>query len=209
MSTLLPHYLELAQPYLQSYGYGAVFAGILLEDFGVPSPGEPLLIAGALLAARGQMDISLLMVTAWSAAVIGDNIGYAIGRFGGRALVVRYGRRVRLREHHLEKVEHFFARWGGGMVVAARFFEVLRQLNGIVAGIGYMPWWRFLAYNSLGAALWVGAWGYGVYRAGLNMEQALAWVKVLQPYAIAVGLAALVAVAIYLFQSRRKGADKQ
>ncbi len=207
-SSLIQQYLAIAQPYLDAYGYGAVFAGILLEDFGVPSPGEPLLIAGALLASQGHMDITVLLFTAWSAAVIGDNIGYAIGRFGGRTLVLRHGGRLGLRERHLAKVERFFARWGGGIVVVARFFEVLRQLNGIVAGLGRMPWWRFLAYNALGAGLWVAAWGYGIYRAGRHMDRALAWVRAAEPYAIALGLAALAGLMFYLFQRRRSGATR-
>ncbi|HQU15708.1 MAG: hypothetical protein B7Z66_02965 [Chromatiales bacterium 21-64-14] len=207
-SSLIHGYLALAQPYLSQYGYGAVFAGILLEDFGIPSPGEPLLIAGALLASQGQMNIAVLLPTAWGAAVLGDNIGYAIGRFGGRRLVLHHGRRVGIREHHVERVEHFFQRHGGGLVVVARFFEVLRQLNGIIAGIGGMPWWRFFFYNALGAALWVGAWGFGVYRLGQNMETSLLWLKLVEPYAIAAGLVAVTGLVFYLFQRRKTGVAK-
>ena len=81
-------------PYIDHYGYLAVFGAILLEDFGMPVPGETLLIAGALLASRGKMDIVTLLWIACIAAIAGDNIGYAIGRFGGRGLVLRYGRYV-------------------------------------------------------------------------------------------------------------------
>jgi membrane protein DedA with SNARE-associated domain len=80
------------QPYIDHCGYFVVFGAILLEDFGMPVPGETLLIAGALLASRGKMDIVTLLWTACIVAITGDNIGYAIGRLGGRGLVFRYGR---------------------------------------------------------------------------------------------------------------------
>ena len=87
--------------------------------------------------------------------MLGDNIGYAVGRFGGRRLIVRYGARIGLTESRLAMVEAFFQRHGGEVVLVARFFAVLRQLNRIVAGSVGMGWWRFLAYNAVGAALWV------------------------------------------------------
>jgi membrane protein DedA with SNARE-associated domain len=90
-------------PYIDHYGYFAVFGAILLEDFGMPVPGESLLIAGALLASQGKMDIVTLLCTACIAAITGDNIGYAIGRFGGRGLVFRYGRYVLITEGRLRK----------------------------------------------------------------------------------------------------------
>jgi membrane protein DedA with SNARE-associated domain len=100
------------------------------------------------------------------AAVTGDNTGYAIGRFGGRKLVLRYGRYLLMTEQRLQKTEGFFGRYGGAMVLIARFFTVLRQLNGIVAGTAKMSWWRFLSYNALGAALWVTFWGVLFYELG-------------------------------------------
>lgn len=138
----------------------------LLENLGVPMPGQTMLIAAALLASQGDMHIVLLLLTAWAAAVTGDAIGYAIGRFGGRALVLRYGHYVFINQRRLEYVENFFRRHGGIVVVVARFFEVLRQINGIVAGAAQMPWRRFLIYNILGAALWVGFWGTLFYQLG-------------------------------------------
>ena len=107
-------------PYIDHYGYLAVFGAILLEDFGMPVPGETLLIAGALLASRGKMDIVTLLWTACIAAITGDNIGYAIGRFGGRGLVLRYGRYVLITEGRLGKAEGFFRRYGGVVVVMTR-----------------------------------------------------------------------------------------
>lgn len=199
----LHQYLDVARPYLDQYGYAAVFGGVLLEDFGLPVPGETLLIAGALLAAQGALNIVWLLALGCLGAIIGDNIGYALGRFGGRRLVLRHGRRVGVREEHVARVERFFERYGGGIVVVARFFEILRQLNGIVAGIGGMPWWEFLVYNTIGAGLWVGAWGFGVYRLGHHMEGVFQLVRRAEPYAIALGAAGLCILVFYLFWRRR------
>ncbi len=195
---MLAHYLDLAGPYLHQYGYVAVFFMVLVEGFGVPAPGQTLIIAGGLLAARGDMHIAVLTTVAWSAAVLGDNIGYAIGRYGGRRLVLRHGAHAGLRATHVEHVERFFARYGGGIVIVARFLEVLRQLNGVVAGFGGMTWLRFLGFNALGAALWVGVWGYGVYRLGEHLDQVLVWLKVVEPYLAGVGVLAVLGLLGYL-----------
>src|SRR5699024_4572902 len=123
---------------IANYGPWAVFVLVLLEDFGLPVPGETALIAAAALASQGKLPIVLLRAAAWLGAVVGDNIGYAIGRYGGRRLVVRYGARWGLTDQRLARVEHFFARFGSAIVIVARFVVGLRQLNGIVAGIGRM-----------------------------------------------------------------------
>ena len=93
------------EPYLHQYGYSALFVAILLEDFGMPVPGETLLIASALLTSQGEMHLVPLLLTACVAAVTGDNIGYAIGRFGGRKLVLRYGHYVLISEHQPSPAE--------------------------------------------------------------------------------------------------------
>jgi membrane protein DedA with SNARE-associated domain len=206
-ATAIHHYLDIAAPYIERYGYTAVFAGVMVESFGIPAPGQSLVMAGALLASQGEMHIAVLLLTAWSAAVIGDNIGYAIGHFGGRRLVLRHGRYVGVRADHLQRVERFFEHYGGGIVVAARFFEILRQFNGVIAGTVGMPWWRFLAFNATGAALWVGLWGLGVFYLGRHMEQVLSVFKRFEPYVVAVGVLALIGLVVFLF--RRGAGDAQ
>jgi len=153
-------------PLLDHYGYLALGGLIFVEDFGVPSPGETILIAASVYAGAGRLNIVAVGVLAVLAAVAGDNIGYVIGRFGGHALVLRFGKYVFLTRERLDKAEKFFRRYGGEIVVVARFIEGLRQLNGIIAGIAEMPWPRFLAFNTLGAALWVGVWSTVGYLAG-------------------------------------------
>ena len=196
-------FLITVKPYLDHYGYWALFGAILLENFGLPVPGETLLIASALLASQGKMHIVPLLVTACIAAITGDNMGYAIGRFGGRRLVFRYGRYVLITEERLQKAEGFFRRYGGAVVVMARFFAVLRQLNGIVAGTAKMRWYRFLIYNMLGAALWVTFWGMLFYELGERALRFGAGINTVQ-FCLLGGLAAAtVALAIYLLRRRR------
>ncbi|MGH7904600.1 MAG: DedA family protein [Candidatus Dormibacteraceae bacterium] len=166
----LPHLIRALAPFIEHYGYAAIFLGVLLEDFGVPLPGETLMIAGAVFAGLGRLSIVWVLVLAFLGAVIGDNIGYAIGHLGGRRLVLRFGRYVLLTPARLDDVERFFNRHGGKVVLIARFVEVLRQANGIVAGIAGMPWPRFLLFESIGAALWVAAWGSVGYFAGDKLD---------------------------------------
>jgi len=152
--------------YIGHYGYLAVMLGILLEDFGLPAPGETLLITGAIGASTGALNLYLLLPLAWAGAVVGDNIGYAIGHFGGHRLMVRHGGRIGITEDRLKQVEAFFEHYGGWVIVFARFVVILRQFNGIVAGTLGMHWLRFLALNAIGAALWVGFWGMLSYWLG-------------------------------------------
>jgi membrane protein DedA with SNARE-associated domain len=158
MTASLPGVFGAVAPLLDRYGYLAVGGFILVEDFGVPAPGETILIAAALYAGAGKLNIVAVAIIAFVAAVIGDNIGFAIGHFGGRPLALRYGKYVLLTEHRLDRAEAIFRRHGGKIVVIARFIEGLRQLNGIIAGISEMPWRRFLPFNAVGAALWVALW---------------------------------------------------
>lgn len=158
--------LEHVRHFVVDYGYLAVFLGIFFEDFGLPTPGETMLIAGAILASHGSLNIVWLLPVAWAAAVCGDSVGFLIGATGGNKLLTRYGAKIGITEERLRRVEAFFARYGDIVVVFARFFVILRQFNGIVAGALEMPWPRFLLYNAIGAALWVGLWGGATYWLG-------------------------------------------
>jgi membrane protein DedA with SNARE-associated domain len=154
----LPGFLNALASPLQHYGLWAIGFLVLVEDFGIPVPGETILIAGAIYAGAGRLNVVAVGIVAFITAVIGDNIGFAIGHFGGRALALRWGRYVFLTEARLDRAEHFFGRHGGKIITVARFIEGLRQANGIIAGISGMHWRRFFAFNALGAALWVGTW---------------------------------------------------
>jgi membrane protein DedA with SNARE-associated domain len=200
----LPGIFGTLAPVLDSYGYLAVGGLLFVEDFGVPAPGETILIAAAVYAGTGQLNIVAVVVIGFLAALAGDNVGFAIGRFGGRALVLRFGRYVFLTEERLDKAEGFFTRHGGKVVTIARFVEGLRQANGIVAGLAKMPWRRFLAFNALGAALWVATWSAVGYLAGNNLTAIYDQLKRYELYLLAVlGLLVVGLIGRWLWQRHR------
>ena len=198
----LPGFLHTLAPLLDHWGYLAVGFLIFVEDFGVPSPGETVLIAASVYAGAGRLNIVAVGVIGFAAAVLGDNVGYAIGRSGGRTLVLRFGRYVLLTEERLARAESFFTRHGGKIVTVARFIEGLRQANGIIAGITRMPWPRFVAFNALGAALWVGTWTAVGYLAGTHIQAIYTQANRDVLYLLAA--AALAIVALIVRHRRRR-----
>lgn len=194
-ATQLPGVVSGLQPVLEHYGYLAVGGFVLLEDFGVPVPGEAMLIAAAIFAGSGHLNIGLVGLVAVLGAIIGDNIGFALGFFGGRPLVERCGRYVFLTSARLDRAEVYFNNHGGKIVTIARFVEGLRQLNGFLAGMVGMHWAKFLAFNALGAVLWVGTWSAIGYFAGDHVEAIYTTFDHYKWYVIA-GLAAIAAIVI-------------
>jgi membrane protein DedA with SNARE-associated domain len=187
----LPGFLNALASPLQHYGLWAIFLLVLIEDFGIPVPGETVIIAASIYAGSGRLNVVAVGVVAFVAAVFGDNIGYGIGRFGGRRLVDRWGKYVFLTPERLDKAEEFFDRQGAKIITIARFIEGLRQANGIIAGITKMHWLRFLAYNALGAALWVGTWVSIGYFAGQHINTIYG---VITRYSLYVAIAAVVVI---------------
>src|ERR1700727_887805 len=191
----LPGIFGTLAPILNHYGYLAVGGLVLVEDFGIPVPGETILIAASLYAGAGKLNVVAVGVLAWVCAVIGDNIGFAIGHFGGRRLALKYGKYIFLTPKRLDQAEQFFEHHGGKIIVAARFIEGLGQGNGIVAGITGMHWKRFIPFNALGAALWVGLWVSLGYLAGNHITTIYDQITRYSLYvliALAVAVAALV-----------------
>jgi membrane protein DedA with SNARE-associated domain len=199
--TQLPGVFADVQPLLEHYGYLAVGGFVLLEDFGVPVPGEILLISAAIFAGAGQLNIALVIAVAVLGAVIGDNIGYAAGRLGGRPLAERWGRFVFLTPARLDRAATFFDAHGGKVVTVARFIEGLRQVNGLLAGIAGMGWLKFLGFNALGAVLWVGTWAGLGFVAGTHMAVIYAEFERYRWYAI--GVLVLVAGIVVVIRVRR------
>jgi membrane protein DedA with SNARE-associated domain len=200
--TQLPGVFGGVQPLLEHYGYLGVGGMLFLEDFGVPVPGEIMLIAAAVFAGAGQMNIAVVFVVAVLAAVIGDNIGFIVGHFGGRPLAERFGRYVFLTPERLEKAENYFNAHGGKVVTIARFIDGLRQINGLLAGIAGMHWLKFLGYNALGAVLWVGTWCALGYLAGENIVEIYDTFERYKWYVIG---ALAVVVAIVITRRVRRG----
>lgn len=203
----LPGVLHSLEPALNHHGYLAVAGFVLLEDFGVPVPGETILILGAVYAGTGRLNVILVGVIAFLAAVIGDNIGFAVGHFGGRRLVERFGKYILLTPERLDKATGFFEHHGGKVVTVARFVEGLRQANGIVAGITGMHWAKFLAFNALGAALWVTVWTGVGYLSGNHINTIYNTAKQYELYvAIAVGALLIAYIARRVYRSRSQRA---
>jgi membrane protein DedA with SNARE-associated domain len=205
-ATPLPGLLGAVAPVLENYGYLAVAGLILVENFGVPAPGETILVAASVYAGTGRLNIVAVGVIAVLAAIVGNCIGYAIGYFGGHALVLRFGKYVFLTPERLDKTERFFERRGGLVVVAARFFEGLRQAAGIIAGTAEMPFRRFVAFTTLGAVLWVALWAPLGYLAGQDIGTIYSDVVRYSLYVL-IALAVLVAAWITRAVLRRRRRD--
>jgi membrane protein DedA with SNARE-associated domain len=155
---------------VHEYGVVALFISVTLEALGAPLPGESAIIVSAGAAAAGELDIRAVVAAAFLGAVLGDNIGYLIGRRLGRSAIARVGGRFGVTEAALARAEAIVARYGPVIVVVARFVVLLRQLNGLVAGTTRMPWPKFLLANVAGAALWVGLWATLAYRFGRKID---------------------------------------
>jgi membrane protein DedA with SNARE-associated domain len=190
---------------IQAYGVAAVTTMVALEALGAPLPGETLLIFAAVMAGRGDMSLPALLFFAWVGSVVGDNVGYWIGRKLGRAAVSRYGARIGLTAARLEAVEAIFARYGAATVAFARFVNVLRQLNGIVAGTLGMAWPRFLMFNALGAALWVALWVLGAFYLAEHMSSIMLLAR--RGWIVA-GVVIAVLIAFALLLRRQRGGSR-
>ena len=180
---------------LDRWGYliVAVFVGI--ESSGIPFPGETMLVTAAVYAGSGHLSIAGVIAAAAIGAILGDNLGYAAGRFGGRALVERYGRYIRLRPRHLERAERFFDRYGDWTVFFGRFVAVLRAWAAFLAGVNRMRWPKFLVFNAAGGICWAALYGTLGYVLGHNLPLLE---RVLRIIGIA-GVAAAVAIAAIAF----------
>lgn len=203
MSAELPGIFESLAPTLDRYGYAAILVLVGLEGVGIPLPGQLILIAGGIYAASGHLSLVLVLIAGLLAAVGGDNAGYAIGRYGGRELVLRFGPYVFLTADRLAKTERFFARRGHIVVGVGRFVDGLRQASGITAGLARMNWRRYLAYNALGSVVWVAVWVLAGYLAGNHIAGIYAGVERYGVYVLATCAAIACAVLAGLAIRRR------
>lgn len=185
--------LDTANQVLHGYGYWAVFGIVGLESMGVPLPGETTLIAAAVYAgATHQLAIELVVLAAIGGAVIGDNLGYVIGHWGGYRLLRRYGRYIRLDEGRIKLGRYIFLKHGGKVVFFGRFVSVLRTYAAFLAGTTRMPWPRFFVFNASGGTVWALIWGLGAYFLGQQLT------KLNGPLTIALGVIAVIAIVGFL-----------
>ncbi|MEP6921488.1 MAG: DedA family protein, partial [bacterium] len=146
--------LDTLLSYFARYGYWVIFFGVMLENAGVPIPGETILLAGGFFAAQGHFDLWAVMATAAFGATLGDNAGYAIGHKIGRKALERYGRYVFMTPKRIAKIEKFFAKHGDKTILFARFVTGMRVFAALFAGAARMRWQTFAVYNLAGAVLW-------------------------------------------------------
>ena len=181
------------------YGYGAVFFGVLLEGAGLPVPGETVLLAGAVLAHAGHLSLVTVIGTAVAGAVAGDNLGFLIGRLGGRRLLERY-RIPGLTAHRLREFDRFFERYGPRTVFFARFVTGLRVICAVLAGGSRLAWRTFAFYNFAGILMWGTAVGAAGYLLGHSWELLERWIG----RSSLVALAGIAAAAVFVVM-RAKG----
>lgn len=159
--------LQTLQHALAVIGYPAVTIFVMIESMGIPFPGETMLLLASFTAGvYQQLQPIPVIIAAALGAILGDNIGYAIGRYGGRAFILRFGRYVFLKPEHLDKADAFFARHGGKTVFFGRFTTLLRLWAALLAGVNHMRWRDFLFYNAAGGILWAILYGTLGYFAG-------------------------------------------
>jgi membrane protein DedA with SNARE-associated domain len=189
---------------LATYGYLAVLVFVGIESIGIPFPGETMLITAALYAgSTHRLEILLVVAAAATGAIVGDNIGYTIGRIGGYRLLRRYGKYIRLEERRLRLGQYLFLRHGGKVVFFGRFFSVLRTFAAFLAGVNLMRWWRFVIFNATGGILWASLYGFGAYFLGIQIE------RLSGPVNIALGVLAVLAILAFVLFVRRNEARLQ
>ncbi len=180
--------------FVADYGYWAVALALLCENAGIPVPGETALLLASFLAySEHRLHLGWIIVVATCAATLGDNIGYAIGQYGGRPLLDRYQSIFRISPATLKRGEDMFARYGAATIFFARFVFGLRVFAGPLAGVLRMRWRAFALFNFLGAALWVTCIASAGYLFGQHWRSL---VRAMQRFNIAV---LIVAVAVILF----------
>jgi membrane protein DedA with SNARE-associated domain len=185
-------------------GYVALAALVGLETMGVPLPGETALIAAGVLASEGHLEIELVIVVAAAAAIVGDNVGFLIGRRGGRKLLELPGPLAHHRQRVLERGEEVFRRHGGKTVFFGRWFSGLRIASAWLAGVNRMPWGRFVVYNALGGIAWAASVGLLAYWAGHSADDVL---KLVGVGGLGVGLAVLGAFVLWRWRAGRASSD--
>jgi membrane protein DedA with SNARE-associated domain len=178
--------------FIEDYGLLFLFGIVCLESAGAWLPGETALIAAAIYASNGHLSITGVIAVAAAGAILGDNIGYWLGREGGRRLLYRYALLRRFAERVMPPAERFFERHGGKAVFFARFFGGVRVTGAWMAGITRMSWWRFLFWNAAGGIVW--AVGVGV----IAFYGGHAAADVIEEYGLYGGIAVVVIVAIGL-----------
>lgn len=198
----MPSYLlEMLRSYLVHYGYWAVGAALLLENAGLPVPGETILLLASFLAySEHKLAMPWVISVGVCAATLGDNLGFAIGSYGGRPLLERYQKTLRIRPAVISRAEELFVRYGSATIFVARFIAGLRIIAGPLAGVMRMPWRKFLIFNFLGALLWVSVIASVGYLFGKHWD---ALVDLVQDANLAIAIVVVILCALFWWKRRQ------
>ena len=195
---MLPDLFEVLRSHFTSHGYWTLAITLLLENAGIPLPGETVLLFASFLAfQQHELSLGLIILVATAACTLGDNLGYWIGFRGGRPLLLRYQNFFRVSDEKIARGEKLFERFGPATVFFARFVFGIRVIAGPLAGVLHMPWRRFVIWNFLGATLWVTVISCVGYLFGQH------WHRLLQIVGRANAVAFVVAAAVAIFAWRR------
>ncbi len=196
------HILDLLRGALIHYGYWAVAAALLLENAGVPMPGETILLLASFLAySEHDLHLPWIIVTGTIAATLGDNLGYVLGHRGGRPLLERYQHVFRIRDATLARGEKLFNEYGAATIFFARFVFGMRVIAGPMAGVLRMEWKKFALFNLLGAALWVTAISLAGYLFGSQWDRL---VRDMGRVNVILTVAFILIAAALFWRNRRK-----
>lgn len=183
---------------LATYGYLAVFLFVMIESSGIPFPGETMLITAAAYAGTGRLLIPFVIASAAAGAILGDNIGYIVGRTGGRVIVDRYGKYVHLDARKVKIAERFFDKHGDKTVFIGRFIAVLRAWAAFLAGVNRMHWLKFFAFNAAGGITWSVLYGTLAFELGKSLQDKLfTWIG-----RGGLILAAIAAIVVFVLHKR-------
>ena len=198
--------ITVLRGYLVHYGYWAVAGALLTENAGLPVPGETILLLASFLAySEGDLRLPWIIAVGILAATLGDNIGYALGHYGGRPLIDRYRHWFRIPDRHIEKAERLFARYGAAVIFVARFIFGVRVIAGPLAGALRMHWRKFAIFNLMGAALWVTVIAGVGYLFGRHWDRLVHFVK---QFDILIAIAA-VTVVLWIWWRQRSSQARQ
>lgn len=174
---------------LSAYGYGLVLFAVALESAGVPMPGETVLVTAAVYAGTThRLEIAGVIAAAAAGAIVGDNIGFWVGREAGPAILARFGRLGGLDERRQKLGQYLFFRFGGAIVFFGRFVAFLRAFAALLAGVNRLPPLRFFVYNAAGGIVWATIFGLGGYALGAEFH------RIAGPFGLTMLAAAVVAV---------------
>ena len=197
-------FFDLLRGYFDQYGYWTVAVALLLENAGIPIPGETVLLFASFLAySEHELSLPWIILVATVAATVGDNLGYALGRRGGRPLLERYKHWFRISDRTVQRGERMFTRYGSAAIFFARFLFGLRIIAGPLAGVLHMHWKQFALFNFLGAALWVTVVALVGYFFGSQRGHV---VRVLKEVDTGVLIAAVGVILILWLRRRHKAA---